>query len=568
MDIAKRRGFIWPSFEIYGGVGGFYDFGPLGSLLKNKIIQKWREYYVIREGFFEIDSPSVMPEEVLKASGHVEHFVDAMVECQKCKGAFRVVDVARDATGKDVEGVPKEETERFLKEHGVRCPDCGGEFGQIFYFNAMFRTAIGPGTQRIGYLRPETAQGIFVDFNRLQRYARGRLPFGVVQIGKGYRNEISPRQGIIRLREFTMAEAEVFFDKEDPRHPRFADVAEEKLGLWLANDQEKGNESLTEVTAKQAVAEKLICNELMAYYLVLTKRFLLDLGIPQQAIRFRQQTAGQRAHYSAETWDAEVSTERFGWVEVAGLAYRMDYDLSRHAKFSGADLTVFVAHETPQKVERVDLAPDVSRLKATFKKDAPHVLELLKYVESATVKKALDEYGFFDLGGFKIKAEHVSFTVQEVKETGKKVLCHVVEPSYGIDRPLYCMLEHALVEEKNRTLLKLKKDLAPVEVGVFPLVAKDGLPEKAEAICRELKTKGFMVEHDDSGSIGRRYARADEIGTPYCVTVDHQTLEDGTATIRDRDTTTQVRVPLAALPDVLCALLRGNKKFEELGSGN
>ena len=177
MDIALRRGFIWPSFEIYGGVGGFYDFGPLGSLLKNKIIQKWREYYVLGEGFFEIDSPSVTPEEVFKASGHVDHFLDTMVECKKCGTAFRVSDVVRDATGKDIEGMSKAEMDRFIKENRVRCPDCGGEFGPVFDFNAMFRTSIGPGGQRVAYLRPETAQAMFIDFKRLQRHARGKLPF-------------------------------------------------------------------------------------------------------------------------------------------------------------------------------------------------------------------------------------------------------------------------------------------------------------------------------------------------------------------------------------------------------
>ncbi len=494
MDLAKRRGFIWPSFEIYGGVGGFYDFGPLGSLLKNKIIQKWREHYVLEEGFFEIDSPSVMPEEVLKASGHVDHFIDAMVECQKCGTALRVADVAREATGRDIEGMPKGEIEQFIERHKVRCPDCGGVLGKIFDFNAMFRTTIGPGSRKVGYLRPETAQGIFVDFNRLQRYARGRLPFGVVQIGRGYRNEISPRQGIIRLREFTMAEAEVFFDPEDPHHPKFKDAANEVLRLWLAGDQEKGKERLTEVTAEQAVKKKLVCNELMAYYLALTKRFLLDLGIPEGAIRFREQTKGQRAHYSAETWDAEVSTERFGWVEVAGLAYRTDYDLSGHAKFSGKDLTMFSADKK------------------------------------------------------------------------RKVLCHVVEPSYGIDRPLYCVLEHAYAEEKKRTYMRLKKSLAPIDVGVFPLLNRDGMPEKAREVCEKLKREGLMAVHDNSGSIGRRYARADEVGTPYCVTVDHKTLEDDTVTIRDRDTMTQIRVLVGGLHGVLRSLLRDEIKFGEAGA--
>jgi glycyl-tRNA synthetase len=493
MDLALRRGFIWPSFEIYGGVGGFYDFGPLGSLLKRKIIQQWREYYVLREGFFEIDSPTVMPEEVLKASGHVDHFLDAMSQCQRCKAAFRVADVVREATGKDIEGLSKEEMERVLREHGVRCPDCGGELGPIFDFNTMFQTTIGPGAQRVGYLRPETAQGIFIDFKRLQRHARGRLPFGVVQIGKGYRNEISPRQGIIRLREFTMAEAEVFFDPEEPHHPKFSEVAGERLRLWLASAQEAGKKELLETTAEGAVKEGLVCNELMAYYLALTKRFLIDLGIPGEAIRFRQQTAGQRAHYSAETWDAEVFTERFGWVEVAGIAYRTDYDLTRHAKFSGEDLSMFSARKN------------------------------------------------------------------------KKVVCHVVEPSYGIDRPLYCLLEHALVQEEDRAYLRLRKKLAPIEVGVFPLLNRDGLPERAVKVFEGLRREGLMAEYDDSGSIGRRYARADEVGTPYCVTVDHRTLEDDTVTIRDRDTTSQIRVKVENLPKVLRSLLQDELQFQEAG---
>ena len=474
-------------------MGGFYDFGPLGTLLKNKIIQLWRKYYVLGEGFFEIDSPTIMPEEVLKASGHVDHFLDAMTQCQKCGAAFRVVDILREAVGKDIEGLPKVEMERLLREQGVRCPDCGGELGPIFDFNMMFQTTIGPGAQRVGYLRPETAQGIFIDFKRLQRYARGRLPFGVVQIGKGYRNEISPRQGIIRLREFTMAEAEVFFDPQKPNHPRFSEVAGEKLRLLSADAQKAGKGELLEVTAERASNDKLVCNELMAYYLALTKLFLIDLGIPEGAIRFRQQTPGERAHYSSETWDAEVLTERFGWVEVAGLAYRTDYDLTRHAKFSGEDLSMFSA------------------------------------------------------------------------DAGRKVVCHVIEPSYGIDRPLYCVLEHTFVQEKDRAYLRLRKGLAPIEAGVFPLLNRDGLPEKAWEVYQSLRRKGLMVEYDDSGSIGRRYARADEIGTPYCITIDHQTLKDDTVTIRDRDTTSQIRVKIEILPATLRSLLSDEVGFRKAG---
>lgn len=494
MELARRRGFIWPSFEIYGGVGGFYDFGPLGSVLKNKIIQKWREFYLVGENFFEIDSPSVMPEEVLKASGHVDHFVDAMVECKKCGNSFKAVDVAREATGKDIEGMKEAEMDEFFAKNKVKCPDCGGELGKVFLFNSMFRTFIGPGSQRVGYLRPETAQGIFIDFKRLQRYSRGRLPFGAIQIGKGYRNEISPRQGIIRLREFTMAEAEVFFDPENPHHPNFSSLADEKIRLWRAEDQIKGEEKIVEVTAREAVEKNYIHNELIAYYAALTKKFLMELGIPYEHIRFREQKPWQRAHYSSETWDAEVYTKRFGWVEVAGIANRTDYDLSRHAKFSGEDLTMTVG------------------------------------------------------------------------ESGRKIICHVVEPSYGIDRPLYCVLEHAFVEEGERKYLRLKKWLAPVEVGVFPLLKRDGLPEKAIQVQNLLRSRGLLADYDDSGSIGRRYARADEIGTPYCVTVDHQTLEDDTVTVRDRDTTKQVRVSIEKLPDVLTSLLHDQINFENVGT--
>jgi glycyl-tRNA synthetase len=292
-----------------------------------------------------------------------------------------------------------------------------------------------------------------------------------------------------------MAEAEVFFDSEDPHHPKFSNVSSEELNIWLAEDQEKGEKNLVKVTAEQAVKKKFVYNELMAYYLALTKRFLIDIGIPIEAIRFRQQTFGQRAHYSAETWDTEVSTERFGWVEVSGLAYRTDFDLSRHAKSSGEDLTIF------------------------------------------SVDKK------------------------------KKVMCHVIEPSYGIDRPLYCVLEHAFVKDKNRAYLRLKKEMAPIEVGVFPLISRDGLPEKAMTVYEVLRSRCIMAEYDDSGSIGRRYARADEVGTPYCITIDHQTLEDDTVTIRDRDSTQQIRVEIGRLLELVFSLLADETTFQEAGEG-
>lgn len=497
MEIAKRRGFIWPSFEPYGGAAGFYDFGPLGSLLKEKIMDKWRHYYTIKEGCLELDSPTVFPEEVLEASGHVDHFTDVMIECSVCGTTYEVTDLVKEVTGKDIEGLSKSEMKDVIEENGVMCPDCGGPLGDIHDFNTMFKTAIGPKGGRTAYLRPETAQSIFVDFNRLQRVARRQLPFGVAQTGKGYRNEISPRKGIIRLREFTMAEVEVFFDPDHPGHPTFERMRDEDLRLWGAKDQKEGTVNYVETSTTNAVEDGLIYNELLGYHMAFAKKFLLDIGIPEEKIRYREQVPGERAHYSEETWDLEVYTEDFDWVEVAGLAYRTDYDLSRHSDFSDSDMSVF-------------------------------------YQRSG-------------------------------EEEGKRVLPHVVEPSFGVDRILYCVLEHSFAEEDDQSYLEFEKDLAPVEVKVFPLINDDGLPGLAMEVVEDLKEEAFFADYDDSGSIGRRYARADEIGTPYCITVDHQTLEDSTVTIRDRDTTDQIRVKIEDLSSILRKLLESKVGFEEAG---
>lgn len=497
MKVAKKRGFIWPSFEPHGGAAGFYDLGPLGSRLKQKILRKWRQYYVIKEGCLEIDSPTIFPKEVLKASGHVDHFTDVMIECESCGSAYEVTNLVKEQTGKDIEGLSREDMKDIIEEEGVKCPECNGTLGELYDFNTMFQTTIGPKGERAAYLRPETAQTIFVDFNRLRRIARRQLPFGVAQIGRGYRNEISPRKGIIRLREFSMAEAEIFFDPDKPEHPKFERVRDETIRLWPVENQESGSDELVEVTAEKALDNGLIINELLAYHLAFAKRFIRDLGVPADMIRLREQTEGERAHYSKETWDLEVLTENFGWVEVAGLAYRTDYDLSRHSEYSSSDMTIYYQ--------------------------------------------------------------------EEGEKEGKKLIPHVVEPSFGVDRCLYCALEHSFNEKGERSYLKFKKALAPIEVSVFPLIADDGLPKKAEEIAAELKDEGFFAEYDDSGSIGRRYARADEVGVPYCVTVDHQTLEDSTVTIRERDSTDQIRVAAKQVGAKIRKLLDSEVKFEEAG---
>lgn len=557
-DLMRRRGFAWGSFEIYGGSRGFYDYGPLGATIKRKIEQKIREAFQ-REGFFELETPDITPEKVFIASGHVEKFVDPLVECKKCGARFRADHLVEEALGIDTEGMSAEHLTQLIREHDIRCPECGGELSDVWYFNLMFETRIGPYGDQKGYLRPETAQGIFVNFRRLNAFARNKLPFGVFQIGKAYRNEISPRQGMLRLREFTQAEAEIFFNPNETEHPHFDEVKHEVLRLYPIEHQLK-NLGMIEITAEEAVKKGYIMNTLFAYYMVMVKRVLLDIGIPEDKIRFRQQLPEERAHYSRDTWDAEIHSERFGWVECVGIANRGDYDLSRHMRESGADLTVLIHYDEPKIVKKLEVSLNMKRVGPKLKKDAKRINELIKdwsEEKKRELVELLEKEGKVTIEGYELEKD--DFIIKEVEEkiTGEKIVPHVLEPSFGIDRPFYLLLENSLVIEEDRTYLRIKKDMAPIEVAVLPLVAKEPLKSIAYDIFRTLQKEGFIVVYDEKDTVGRRYMRYDEIGTPYCVTVDNQTPEDGTVTIRDRDTREQIRVKIEELPGKLKELVFG-----------
>ncbi|ALM74323.1 glycine--tRNA ligase [Thermococcus barophilus] len=559
-DLMRRRGFAWGSFEIYGGARGFYDYGPLGATIKRKIERKIREAFQ-REGFFELETPDITPEEVFIASGHVEKFVDPLVECTKCHTRYRADHLIEESLDIDVEGLSAEELTKIIKENGIKCPQCGGELGDVWYFNLMFETYIGPYKDKKGYLRPETAQGIFVNFKRLNAFARNKLPFGVFQIGKAYRNEISPRQGMIRLREFTQAEVEIFFNPKETEHPHFDEVKDEVVRLYPIEHQLK-NLGMIEVTLEEAVKKGYVMNTFFAYYMAMVKRILLDIGIPEKAIRFRQQLPEERAHYSKDTWDVEIYSERFGWIECVGIAYRGDYDLSRHMKMSGADLTVMIHYDEPKTVKRLKVSLNMKRVGPKLKKDAKRINEKLKEMSEEELRKLveeLDEEGKVSIEGYELEKE--DFIIKEVEEkiTGEKIVPHVLEPSFGIDRPFYLLLENSLtIDEDGRIYLKIKKDMAPIEVAVLPLVAKEPLTTIAYNVFRTLQKAGFITVYDEKDTIGRRYARYDEIGTPYCVTIDNQTPEDNTVTIRDRDTREQIRVKIDELPEKLKELIFGS----------
>ncbi len=444
--LCKRRGFIFPASEIYGGFANTYDYGHYGVLLKNNVKDEWwRAMIQERDDIVAIDSAIIQHPKVWEASGHLAGFSDPLVQCLgECKKRWREDHVREQELGaEDAEGE-------------IVCPECGGQLSEPRQFNLMFETYAGP-VQDEGskvYLRPETAQGIFINFKNVLQFSRKRPPFGIAQIGKSFRNEITPGNFIFRTREFEQMEMEFFVPPAE---------AVDWHDRWM--------------------------EERMRWY--------TDLGIRPDQLRLRAHGADELSHYSSATSDVEYLFP-MGWSELEGIANRGDFDLTQHAKFSG---------------------------------------EKLEYVDSAT---------------------------------GDRYVPHVIEPAAGVDRAMLSFIVDAYdteeVEGRERTVLKLHPKLAPVKVAVLPLVNKDGQPEKAREIYEELRPL-MSAEYDTGGSIGKRYRRQDEIGTPWGVTVDHQTMEDDTVTLRDRDSLDQSRIAIGELAEELTRRLAEPWISPKLGGG-
>ncbi len=577
LELAKRRGFLWNSFELYGGTAGFFDYGPLGAMLKRRVENIWRDIFVINEGYYEIEAPTIGIEDIFIASGHVGGFSDPLTECQKCHEDFRADHLVKDII-ENPDTLSSEELTDIIGKNNVRCPECGGKLGNVYEFNLMFKTAIGPGGKRIGYLRPETAQGMFVDFPRLVKFYRDHLPFGATQIGKAYRNEISPRQGVIRLRVFTQAEAEIFIDPRDKTHPKFKEVADLAMNLYSQNGQVSGE--TTKMSLGDAVKNGIIAHEFLAYCLAMTYQFLVRVGVSPEKLRFRQHMKDEMAHYAADCWDAEILSDRFGWVEVVGIADRTDFDLKAHAKQSEKELSVYVSYDTPRKVQKFVVKPDMGVLGPMFKGKAGKVANALKALRPEELSGDVIEV---TVDGEKIKIDKKSVKFETVTEEihGENIIPHVIEPSFGIDRITYSLLEHSYFEEETkekaddeeeenegkRIVLRLPPEVAPVQAAVLPLLSRDELRKPGNEIVGKLRKAGILVAFDDSGTIGRRYRRNDEIGTPYSITVDYRTLEDDTVTIRDRDTMKQVRAPVSDIEKNVYDLIYRGKSFDDAGKG-
>ncbi len=493
-EIAKRRGFFWPSFEIYGGMSGFVTYGDLGAKLRRNIEALWKEHFVRKQGFLEIDDPLINPERVFQASGHLDNFKEYTSQCTGCGKGFRVDHLIEEKTGmENVEAMGGDAIKRLFVEHRVRCPECGGELREPTLILTMFKTEIGATGGETGYLRPETAQAMFLNYKRGYQHAREKLPFALVQASKVARNEISPRQGMLRLREFTIMELELFFDPEKPACPWFGDVRDTVINLFTEEMEAEGAKEPLEITIGEAVEKGLILTEWQGYFMGVGHGFISALGIPPEKQRFRAHLPNERAHYSAQTYDQEVLFETWGWIEISGCAYRTDYDLRSHMEASGTDMTV-------------------------------------------------------------------------LREDGTRFIPHVVEPSYGLSRLFLSVLEATYERKNKRNIFHLPRMLAPYQVAVFPLVTKDGLPEKAQQVRDHLVEKGFWVVYDEAGSIGRRYARADEIGVPLAVAVDYDTRDDDILTIRDRDSWEQVSLSLQDLAEMLEGYYKGEKDFRDLGT--
>jgi glycyl-tRNA synthetase len=548
VELAKRRGYLYPSFEIYGGASGFWDYGPLGTSLKNAVVESWREMYVVRGGYEEIETTTVGVEDVYEASGHADGFSDALASCPDCGTFFRADHLVEDHTDvENADGMPKERLADILADEGVACPSCGETLddARVEDFNLMFETNIGPGSARPGYLRPETAQGIFVNFQRLKRYYRESLPFGVTQVGRAYRNEINPRQGIVRLREFQQAELEYFKRPDDAKD--ISPVEDVEVRLYPVEEQEDEDGEPFVTTVGEAVEDGVIDDETIAYFVGRSQEWYESVGIDPEKLRFRQHLPDERAHYASDCWDGETLTT-FGWIEVNGVADRADYDLNKHAEHSGEEMRVWQEYDEPVVREETTADPDMSVLGPEYGGVAGDIADALR-------EKARDEPEAFegdevtvtvDGEEYTVDAEAAGFERREVRETGENVLPQVVEPSYGLDRIVYSVIEHSydtdVVDDEERTVLRLPPNVAPFDAAVFPLVSKDGLDEHAREVRDALRDAGLRVKYDDSGAIGRRYRRHDEIGTPLAVTVDYDTKEDGTVTLRDRDTTEQRRI--------------------------
>ena len=640
--VLKQRMFVVPSFEIYGGTKGFFDFGPPGCALKANLLALWRRHFVLEEGMLEVECTNLMPHAVLNTSGHVERFTDLMVKDPKsdppCARADKLLEEhieslleadtgmpaderkSLEVQARKAEALGVEEMHEAFQRFGIKSP-AGNEWSKPFPFNLMFKTTIGPEGTQVGYLRPETAQGIFINFERLRDFNAGKLPFAAAQIGQAYRNEIAPRSGLLRVREFCQAEIEHFVDPENKKHAKFSEVQDLLIPLFDRHGQLETGKMTTDWTMGQAVAKGMIDNETLAFFMSRTYLFLRRAGIHADKIRFRQHLKTEMAHYATDCWDAEILNS-YGWTECVGHADRSCFDLDAHASVTGRSMlaTKKVAKHT---VRYMKMTLNRKMIGKTFKREGGNVVDALESLavgggankttaeasEAGVVEAQLASGSEATVtsckGSWTITRDMCSWKIAEKQVQEIKFRPSVVEPSFGIGRIMYSLLEHAYAiraedtgatdggEEKKTDDAKKKKSkkkknknkeqdmtvrnyfkfnplIAPIKCAVLPLSNHSSLETTVSTINTQITRLGISCKVDASGAqIGRRYARMDEIGVPFAVVVDfatvgYQCAKDSCVTLRERDTMEQVRVSVNDAADILRNLCEERKTWSEV----
>ncbi|CAJ0553903.1 Ff.00g124150.m01.CDS01 [Fusarium sp. VM40] len=629
-SILRRRMFYTPSFEIYGGVGGLFDYGPPGCALQAAVINEWRKHFILEEDMLEVDCTVLTPHEVLKTSGHVDKFADWMCKDPKNGEILRAdhfveailearLNGDKEARGQKVEDReedPKKKKKKakteavklddavvqeyeevlaridnyggpelgdLIKKYDLRNPATGVQPAEPVSFNLMFQTTIGPSSNYPGYLRPETAQGQFLNFAKLLEFNQSQMPFASASIGKSYRNEISPRAGLLRVREFLMAEIEHFVDPESgKKHPRFHEVEDVELVLLDRDTQLSGKTTTRTVKIGQAVKEGLVDNETLGYFIARIHLFLEKIGVDMSKLRFRQHMANEMAHYACDCWDAELFTSS-GWIECVGCADRSAYDLSVHAKKTGAPLVVREQRETPLVIEEWQIDIERKKFGPQFKKDAKTVETALLATpqeQREKLAKELSENGNITLevpgvgdGKVQVSKESIAIEFRKRVENTREYVPNVIEPSFGIGRILYSLMEHSFWTrgsdggDEARGVLSFPPTVAPTKVLLVPLSSNAQFKPLLKQLSQRLRSAGISSRVDDSSaSIGKRYSRNDELGTPLGVTIDFQTVQDGTVTLRDRDSTNQVRAEQEKIIDAIKSIVDGSKKWAQIES--
>ncbi|KAJ3216781.1 Glycine--tRNA ligase 1, mitochondrial [Dinochytrium kinnereticum] len=623
-----KRFFYSPSFAIYGGVAGLFDYGPPGTALMNNMISLWRRHFVLEEDMLEIECTNLTPEAVFKTSGHVERFADYMVRDAKTGEIFRAdhlvkqVLKARLETDEELKAgtfdkkkVPKgkpmptqlapelkseyelvlesldnyqgDDLWKLMQKLEIKAPETGNDITEPKLFNLMFDTQIGPTGQFRGFLRPETAQGHFLNFKRLLEFNVDSMPFASASIGKSFRNEISPRQGLLRVREFTMAEIEHYVDPLNKNHPRFAEVKDIVLPLYTAKDQLVGS-GVIEISVGEAVKTGVINNETLGYFVARIYLFLIKLGVKRDRLRFRQHMANEMAHYACDCWDAEINCS-YGWIECVGCADRSAYDLTAHSKATKEKLVVREPLETPIIKDHLVLELNKAKIGPVFRGDAKTVYAYFDSLKEEDGGE--DDWDETKLEGLKSALENGGGKTEVVGGDGKTYVLteamvsifrrtdkinireytpNVIEPSFGLGRIMYCLLEHSFwtrdlgnETDENRHVLSFPPQVAPIKTLILPISNNGDFQPFLKEIADRLRNNGVSTRVDASStSIGKRYARNDELGTPFAVTVDFQTVADKTVTLRERDSLKQIRESIPTIVGIVSDLVAETTTWE------